>query len=546
MATAVELSIDTTATAMQMAQTIFGPGITIDAATYTGAASASATYTGADTTSPGVAPADYGVILSTGQAADFTNSDGSTNTNQSAGRSTNQGTAGDADLTALAGTQTYDAAVLEVDFYPDGDLITLDFVLSSDEFPEYFASYNDTIGVWVNGTLATVNVGDGSASVANINGNLASNIYVDNTADQYNTEMDGFTVTLSFTAPVTQGILNTIKIAVGDGGDRNYDTNLLIAGGSVQSTIVAQDDNLYLLVSTNKDMAVLNNDSSTAPGSLTITHINGVPVNNPGDFVDLPTGQRITLNADGTLNVQADADGETINFTYSIIDSLGNVDSAVLSVTQMIACFTEGTRIMTPSGYRTVETLRPGDMVNTLDEGPQPVRWIGCKRVKCDVDNRPIRFGEGALGVERALRVSPNHRMFLSHAYAELLFSQPEVLVKAKDLINDTNIRVDHDCDEVTYYHILFDRHQIVCAEGAASEAYHPGDQTRDGFDVDVEAELMALFPDRVTGGTLSYGPTARLTLKTFEVRTLLPYLEPVSAGGKSLALTGDGAIARV
>ncbi|MCP4206022.1 MAG: 2,3,4,5-tetrahydropyridine-2,6-carboxylate N-succinyltransferase, partial [Shimia sp.] len=166
MPTATELNIDTSATATAMANEIFGDPSRILAATYTGDNQSSGIYTGADTTSAGVAPADSGVILSTGHVDDFTNSDGSTNTNQSASTSTNtSGENNNALFNAAAGTNTFDASYLTIDFNGTaGELLTIDFVLSSEEYPE-FLSYNDAIGVWVNGVEAQISVGNGGATV---------------------------------------------------------------------------------------------------------------------------------------------------------------------------------------------------------------------------------------------------------------------------------------------------------------------------------------------------------------------------------------------
>lgn len=132
---ATELAIYTAADATTLAQTIFGSGTTVTSATLTGAAGASATYSGADATLGGIAPADEGIILSTGQASDFTNSSGTldTNTTESAA-STNNGSAGDADLDAVAGQTTFDAVVLEATFTPTGDYITMQFTFSSEEY----------------------------------------------------------------------------------------------------------------------------------------------------------------------------------------------------------------------------------------------------------------------------------------------------------------------------------------------------------------------------------------------------------------------------
>ena len=42
-----------------------------------------------------------------------------------------------------------------------------------------------------------------------------------------------------------------------------------------------------------------------------------------------------------------------------------------------VPCFTAGTCIRTPRGEVPVETLKLGDQVLTLDNGPQEIRWIG-------------------------------------------------------------------------------------------------------------------------------------------------------------------------
>ncbi|MEC7256272.1 MAG: Hint domain-containing protein [Pseudomonadota bacterium] len=443
-----------------------------------------------------------------------------TNTNTSANTSTNtHGVDNDSDFNAIAGTRTYDASFLEIEFVPQGDTMTIDFVLSSEEYPEYIASnFNDVIGVWVNGVQAQVSIGDGSASIGNINGGVTDNLYFDNTKDAYNTEMDGFTVTLTFVAPVIPDQHNTLKIGVADVGDSNYDTNLLIAGGSVQSTIVARDDTLEMGTNDTKTLDVLANDSSSG-GTLTITHIQGTPVS-AGDSITLGSGQIITLNADGTFTVQGDSDGETVYFNYSVEDESGNTDTALVEITQ-IPCFTKGTLIDTPRGAVPIETLAVGMQVSLLDGAPQPIRWIGSRRVAATGDFRPVRLCAGQFGATRDLLVSPQHRILLADAWAELLFGTSEVLVKAVDLVNDSTVTRVNDMADVTYFHLLFDRHQIVIANGVAAESYLPGPCTLPGFDAGTQAEILRLFPqiDAVGNG---YGPSARPLLKRRECPPLL------------------------
>src|SRR6056297_3967427 len=114
MATASDLPIDTGASATDMADAMFGNGITVLDARYEGAGHASGLYSDGDSTAPGVTPSDSGVILSTGRAGDITNASGDANT--SSGTSTANFTAGDAGLSAISGQATFDAAIFEAEF----------------------------------------------------------------------------------------------------------------------------------------------------------------------------------------------------------------------------------------------------------------------------------------------------------------------------------------------------------------------------------------------------------------------------------------------
>lgn len=517
MPTATELPIDTSATAEEMAAAIFGGGVTVNTASYTGDSNSSGIFSNGDTVSDEATPGDTGVILSTGNAVDFTNSDGTTDTNQSNSRTTDTaGVDGDNDFDDLAGSNTFDAAFLEVNFTPVGDFITIDFVLSSDEFPEFTNSaFNDVVGVWVNGVQATVTIGDGTASIGNINGDNTQNIYNDNTGDQFNTEMDGFTVTLTFVAPVNSGVPNTLKIGVADVADSQYDTNLLIAGGSVQSTIIAQDDSVTVGNDDTATVDVLANDSSTA-GGLFITSINGTTLV-ANQSVTLATGQQITLNDDGTITIAGDGDNETVYFNYTMQDAAGNTDSGIVEF-QQVPCFVAGTWIETPQGPVRIEDLQAGDMVSTLDSGPCPLRWVGSREVAADKLDAPIRIRAGQFDATEDLLVSPQHRILITHEMAELMFGTPECLVKAKDLINDASVRQDHGLGQVTYYHMLFDRHEVVTANGVLSESYYPGPMTMNGFDDATQDELFRLMP-ALSNDT--YGPTARTVLTAREALPL-------------------------
>ena len=355
-----------------------------------------------------------------------------------------------------------------------------------------------------------------AASIGNINDGT-ENIYVDNTGDDYNTEMDGFTVTMTLTMFVNPGEVNDIRIGIADVGDSSYDSNLLIAGDSIQTDLVALTDTTHVAADGSKTIDVLANDANNGGGVLTITHVNGVAVTS-GSIVTLATGQQIEVNADGTLTLHGDGDVEDFNFTYTV--SNGDDSDTGFVNASSIPCFVAGTLIRTPEGERPVESLEPGDLVMTRDEGAMPLRWIGSRRVAAEGDFAPILIQADALGKHRNLLVSPQHRILLRDAYAELLFGEGEVLAAAKDLVNGFSI-TRRPGGMVTYVHLLFDRHQVIYSEGLATESFLPGPQTASLFERPVMREIYALFPELDPETGLGYGGAARPALKSYEGQLL-------------------------
>ena len=517
MATGAELNYDRNATAEEMAETIFGDGVEVVDADYTGDWRSSAVYSGGDSIAPGATPGDSGIILSTGRADRYTNSSG--DPNRSASQSTNtSGENNNSDFNEAAGTRTYDASYLDVTFIPDGDYITMQFVFASEEYPEYTSSiYQDFVGVWVNGEFVDVEFGNGDADPGNINSGTNENLYLDNTNDAYNTEMDGLTVTMTLTIPVNAGEENDIRIGIADVSDSSYDSNLLIAADSVQSEFIAMTDSTNLNPDGAKTIDVLANGEAAPGATLTITHINGNAAM-AGTVVTLNTGQTVMLNADGTLTLTGDGDTEDFNFTYTATDG-SNSDTGLVNVTS-VPCFTAGTRIRTPYGAVPVEMLSPGDLVSTRDDGPQPLRWIGSRTVAAEGKLAPVLIRAGSFGSHRDLLVSPHHRVLLRGAQAELLFGEAEVFAAAGDLVNGRSV-VQQPGGEVTYVHMLFDRHQVVWSEGLETESFLPGPQISGIMEQNTLQEICTLFPelDPETGD--GYSPAARPALKGFEGQLL-------------------------
>ncbi|MFO7919661.1 MAG: Hint domain-containing protein [Nioella sp.] len=207
----------------------------------------------------------------------------------------------------------------------------------------------------------------------------------------------------------------------------------------------------------------------------------------------------------------------------------GSMGQPDLPATDLVVpCFTPGTLVDTPSGPVPVETLAPGDLVETLDSGARPVRWVGQVTLTradlaADPSLRPVLIRAGAFGLGRPardMRLSPQHRLLLSGSRVPLLFGEAEVLVAARDLVDDHRILRDHAATGVTYIHFVFDLHEIVRADGLAAESYRPGPQTLPALPDSSRAELLRLFPelaDPAPGGLCA----ARPLLKHWEAQLL-------------------------
>ncbi len=133
--------------------------------------------------------------------------------------------------------------------------------------------------------------------------------------------------------------------------------------------------------------------------------------------------------------------------------------------------FTRGTRITLATGaQRLIEDMRAGDRVLTRDDGIQEVRWVGQSTLRAVGDLAPILIRKGALNNAGDLIVSPGHRLMVYQRSDEIGAGAPEILVRARDLVNgDTVVVLDGGFAD--YFQILFDRHHIIYAEGIAAES---------------------------------------------------------------------------
>ncbi|MEZ5195001.1 MAG: choice-of-anchor L domain-containing protein [Bacteroidales bacterium] len=215
-----------------MVEKLIGNGIAYSNVMYTGPDLASGIFSGGN--SAGIA-VDTGVILSCGLA---TNALGP---NQVSNISEAWFSAGDADLSAITGGVTNDAAVLEFDFVPTEENLEIRFVFGSEEYNEFVFQFNDVFAFFLNGVnIALLPDGITPVSIDNINngnapaGQLGTgpcmncSYYVDNATGLFDTEMDGYTTLLIGSAVVTPGQTHHIKLAIADALDSSLDSWVMI------------------------------------------------------------------------------------------------------------------------------------------------------------------------------------------------------------------------------------------------------------------------------------------------------------------------------
>ncbi|MCH2093989.1 MAG: Hint domain-containing protein [Rhodobacteraceae bacterium] len=186
-------------------------------------------------------------------------------------------------------------------------------------------------------------------------------------------------------------------------------------------------------------------------------------------------GDTFAIRGWDTLNIVGDiyyytytgTDGQEHTFWIDPVSKNG-------TGTVQIVCFCRGTRIATPGGTRPVETLAPGDLVETLDNGAKPILWVGQQHQSWDAEpdaGKPIEISAHALGrdmPERDLRVSPQHRILVPDGASD-------ALVAARHLTGLSGVRVMHGKREEDYFHLLLDRHEVLIAEGMPAESFYPG-----------------------------------------------------------------------
>ncbi|MCB9335301.1 MAG: choice-of-anchor L domain-containing protein [Flavobacteriales bacterium] len=225
-----QVAVNTGVTVNDLVTAISGPGVIITNANLNCPNGAYGTFSGG----AGSLGLTDGIILTTGDATlatgpNLSGSDGFCN-----------GTSGtDPDLTAIEPLADQDVCTLEFDVVPQCDVLTLDFVFASDEYPEYVnAGVNDAFGFFLTGpnpgggnynsqNVAVIPGTSTPVAIDNINATTNSGYYIDN-AGGNNTAYDGLTTAITSSMPVVQCQTYHMKLVIADASDCIYDSGVFL------------------------------------------------------------------------------------------------------------------------------------------------------------------------------------------------------------------------------------------------------------------------------------------------------------------------------
>lgn len=208
-----------------------------------------------------------------------------------------------------------------------------------------------------------------------------------------------------------------------------------------------------------------------------------------------------------------------------------------------LTCFCAGTQVETQAGPVPVERLRVGDMVRVLAGGFRPLRMVLARRIDMaellfQPRLHPVRITAGSMGQglpHRDLLVSRQHRMLVASQVAQRMFGVPQVLVAAAKLTALPGIVFDIPIASLTYVHLIFDRHELICAEGCPSESLYLGMQAVETLQPEARAELQAIFPG-ILSGALRQDPARLIPGGRLQKRLIMRHAAnrkpPLASGG--------------
>jgi hypothetical protein len=173
---------------------------------------------------------------------------------------------------------------------------------------------------------------------------------------------------------------------------------------------------------------------------------------------------------------------------YTSIATRNDLDRLPLNSQNHIAVARGTTITMSDGTQLAVQDVEAGMKVLSRGGGAKPVKWIGSRVERAEGALAPIIIPKGELKNENDLVLSPEQSVMLRDWRAEVMVGSSEVLVKARDLIND-NIWQRRG-GRVEYFSIVLDVHDVIYADGTPVETMAVCPENLAGFDVDTRDKI--------------------------------------------------------
>ncbi len=211
------------------------------------------------------------------------------------------------------------------------------------------------------------------------------------------------------------------------------------------------------------------------------------------------------------------------------IESTTRLAPALPQFEDAFSAIARGTLITTDRGPVSVEDLLPGNRVLTMENGPEPVLWIGSMMLY--PSGATPGFDSGGLvrvtadrfGYSRPmsdLLLGPSARLLHRHARVAEIIGIPAAFAPARGFVDGMGvIRVD-PISPVPVYHMAFAGHRTIRANGIEIESFHPGLSANATLDPELMALFLAFFPH--VRRYEDFGPLSHPRLTTFEVEAML------------------------
>ena len=262
-------------------------------------------------------------------------------------------------------------------------------------------------------------------------------------------------------------------------------------GGFLEDGEGNKFDTIYLVAPDGNYIQLSYGNPAQDPG--------GLPPGFPPGGTMQGTGEQVNSGAPNGTSILRDANGDLVEGSGTPGDP-GPV------------CFVSGTNITTDKGDIAVDLLEPGMRILSKDRGFVTLRAIRAAPIartllRWNPDCRPVVIPAGVFENTKQLRLSPAHRLMISSPETKLLTGHSTILVSAQQLVGHAGVHIDTSDQQVTYFHLLFDEHEVIHSEGCWTESLFLGEaahaaisamsgwRVQDGVSLDKMLHTRTAFP---------------------------------------------------